>query len=254
MRWRLRLSGTQTRPSRDVPRAVTWLLALALLLQVGIAAVQRTPAARAQDLPALPGPDILRALSLGEPIPLAQLLTLYLQAFDNQPGISIPFMQLNYARVEQWLARALELDPAGQYPLLLAAQVYAQVPDTERQRTMLDFVYRQFLQDPSGRWPWLAHAAIMAKHRLNDLPLALRYARALREHATGAQVPGWASQMEIFMREDMGEYDAAKVLLGGLLHSGAVTDPHEKRFLIERLQQMEDAEKSSSPSKKRRGP
>jgi hypothetical protein len=237
-----------------VPRTVVWLLALALLVQVSSAAVQPAPAASAQDLPALPGVRSLRALSLGEPIPLAQLLTLYLQAFDNQPGISIPFLQLDYARVEQWLARALELDPVGQYPLLLAAQVYAQVPDADRQRAMLEFVYRQFLQDPNRRWPWLAHAAIMAKHRLHDLPLALRYARALREHATAGQVPAWARQMEIFIHEDMGEYESAKVLLGGLLHSGAVTDPHEKRFLIERLQQLEGAEKSSPASKKRLTP
>ena len=56
-----------------------------------------------------------------------------------------------------------------------------------------------------------------------------------QQHATLPSVPHWAQQMHIFLREDMGEYETARVLLGGLLASGAVKDPHETRFLIERL-------------------
>jgi hypothetical protein len=233
-----------------VPRGVLWTLTGALVLQIAFAALQPPPRADAQALPPLPSTPMLRAVSLGDPLPFAQMLTLYLQAFDNQPGISIPFLQLDYARVEQWLGRILELDPAGQYPLLLAAQVYAQVPDERKQRQMLEFVHARFLDDPDRRWPWLAHATIMARHRLNDQALALRYAQALRTRASGPGVPGWARQMEIFLYEDMGEYQAAKVLLGGLLASGTVTDPHEVAFLVRRLEQLEAAENSSGASKK----
>ena len=235
----------------DVPTSVRAAAGLALLVQVALSGVQPAPSARAEALPRMPSPSVLRAASLGDPIPLAQLLTLYLQAFDNQPGISIPFQRLDYARVEEWLNGILALDPEGQYPLLMAAQVYAQVPDPQRQRRMLELAYRQFQADPNRRWPWLAHAAIMAKHRLADPQLALRYARAIREQATGPQVPSWARQMEIFLHEDVGEYEAAKALLGGLLHSGTISDPHELRFLAERLEQMESAEKSSAASKRR---
>lgn len=233
-----------------VPRRVRWALAMVLALQVGFAAVQPRPQARAEELPPAPDTEILRVASLGDPIALAQLLMLYLQAFDNQPGISIPFLDLDYARVESWLARILALDPAGQYPLLMAAQVYAQVPDASKQRRMLAFVHEQFYADPDRRWPWLAHAVVMARHRLKDPELALRYARDLRTHATGPRVPGWARQMEIFLHEDLGEYESAKVLLGGLLASGTITDPHEAHFLMERLAQIEAAEKSSAASRK----
>jgi len=238
----------------DVPLAVRVSAGALLVAQVTLRAMQPEPAASAQALPEVPATPALRTASLGDPIPLAQLLTLYLQAFDNQPGISIPFVQLDYGRVEAWLSAALELDPAAQYPLLLAAQVYGQVPDPGRQRRMLDFVYRRFQADPDRRWRWLAHAAIMARHRLQDPQLALQYARALREQAKGPQVPGWARQMEIFLHEQAGEYAAARALLGGLLHSGAVTDAHELRFLTDRLSQMEGAENSSSASKRRLPP
>ena len=55
--------------------------------------------------------------------------------------------------------------------------------------------------------------------------------------------------MRIFLLEDMGELEAATVLLGGLLASGEVTDPAEVRFLSQRLAQLKSAEKSSTPSR-----
>lgn len=231
-----------------VPGAVLALLAAALALQLALKALEPRPAATAADLPRAPPTATLRLASIGEPIAAANLLSLYLQAFDTQPGISIPFKDLDYDRVESWLVRILELDPAGHYPLLMASQVYSQVPNGEKQRQMLELVYRQFLLAPNQRWRWLAHAAIIAKHRLHDLGLALRYARAISQHATSAEVPHWAKQMHIFVLEDMGEYETAKILLGGLLASGAITDAHEARFLTQRLNTLQAAEKSSTMS------
>jgi len=231
----------------SVPRPVLALATLALAGQIAFSFLQPKPQARAEQLTIPPAASALRAMSLGDPIPLAQLMALYLQAFDNQPGISIPFLELDYSKVEAWLERILELDPRGQYPLMMASQLYAQVPDENKQRLMLELVYREFLTDPDRRWSWLAHAAIMAKHRVKDLPLALRYAQALTTYATGPAVPHWARQMHIFLHEDMGEYETAGNLLRSLLDSGVVKDPHEMHLLVERLNQLKGAEKSSSP-------
>lgn len=231
-----------------VPPTVIALLAVALLLQVVLQAIQPAPSARAEALSDPPKATTMRALAFGEPIAVASLSTLYLQAFDNQPGISIPFNQLDYGRVRAWLETILGLDPVSQYPLLMAAQLYGQVPDPPKQRQMCEFVRQQFEEDPNQRWRWLAHCAIMAKHRLRDTRLALAYAEAIARHATRA--PHWARQMHIFVLEDMGEAEAATVLLGGLLASGEVTDSREIHFLMQRLKQLQGAEKSSTPSKK----
>jgi hypothetical protein len=214
-------------------------------------ALQPRPSARAESLGAPPPPALLRALALGEPIALAQLLTLNLQAFDNQPGVSVPFLDLDYARVTAWLGTILELDPVGQYPLLMASQIYAQVPDETKQRRMCEFVRDQFDRDPNRRWRWLAHCAIMVKHRLGDTRLALSYAEAI---ARGARLASnWARQMRIFILEDLGELEAATVLLGGLLASGEVTEPKEIHFLMERLKELKAAGKSSLLPGNRRG-
>jgi hypothetical protein len=54
--------------------------------------------------------------------------------------------------------------------------------------------------------------------------------------------------MRVFILEDIGEIEAATVLLGGLLASGEVTDPKEIHFLSERLEKMRSVGKSSGTS------
>jgi hypothetical protein len=226
------------KPLNAVPRKVLAALALALLAQL-LWQGSRPPArARAQDLPPAPSLAALQLAALGEPVALSKGLMLYVQGHDEQAGISIAWRDLDYGRVAAWLQRVLELDPRSQYPLLAASEVYGSVSDPARARLMLDFVYARFGEDPNRRWPWLAHAALVARHRLHDLPLARRYAEAIRLQATGAQVPPWARELEVFILEDMNEIDSARKLIGGLLNSGQITDPHELKFLAERLDQL----------------
>jgi len=226
-----------------------WLfLAVTLALQIAWRAIEAPPQARAQALPEPATPDAVRLASLGESIAAAQLLTLYLQAFDNQPGISIPYRELDYTRVVGWLETILSLDPDTQYPLLMASHLYAQVPDEAKQRAMLDFVHRKFTEDPGRRWRWLAHAALIARHRLHDDALALRYAQEIARRAPRA--PSWARQMHIFVLENMGEIESAAILLGGLLATGEVSDPSEARFLTQRLEDLKKSAEKSPPVSK----
>ena len=237
------------RSLREAPIWLRWLLPVVLLAQIAFRIMEPEPTAIAAQIAPPPGLGSLQLTALGEPAALALLLTLYIQAYDTQPGVSIPFKQLDYQNLVRWLDTISELDPATNYPLLLASQVYSQVPDERTQRMMLEFVSRKFQVDPVGRWRWLAHASIVARPRLDVTGLALRYAHAIANQANDPLVPSWARQMHIFLLEDLKETEAAKILLGGLLDSGTITDPHEIRFLIERLKAMESADISSDASK-----
>jgi hypothetical protein len=240
--------GRDERPLVAVPGLVLAMLLAAFTLQVAWQSMQPKPVARAEALEPPPPVSVLRVASLGEPVVLAQLMTLYLQAFDNQPGISIPFRELDYPRVIEWLDTVLAVDATTQYPLLMATHLYGQVADPGRERLMFDFVHTQFLRDPNRRWRWLANAALAAKHRLKDLPLALQYAREIAQLAPEA--PPWARQMHIIILEDMGEVESAKIIVGGLLDSGQIKDEFELRFLLDRLKRLEKkVEKSSSSSR-----
>lgn len=240
--------GRQQRPLSAVPAILRAVLLGTLVLQLVWHRLQPPPAAHAAALPAPTPVATLRLASLGEPVALAKALNLWLQAFDSQPGVSVPFRELDYARLRDWLEHIVELDPRGQYPLLAAARLYGAVPDPDKQRQMLEFVYEKFMQAPNERWPWLAHAALVAKYRLRDLPLALKYARAIADKATDKQVPHWAQQLVVFVLEDMDEAPAARALIGSLLHSGRITDPHELRFLGDRLDALGDGVTGAQPS------
>jgi hypothetical protein len=224
----------------DVPLWITTLLLLALALQIVLASLQPRPTAKPENLGRPASMHVLRLASLGEPIALAKTLMLYVQAFDYQAGTRTPYRNLDYERLEAWLARILELDPTGQYPLMSASRLYAEVPDQEKQRRMLEFTYREYLKDPNRRWPWLAHATVLAKHQLKDLSLAREYAVALERNTTTPEAPLWVKQMEPFILEDMNELEAARLLIGGLLASGRIVDRRDLALLERRLKLLEE--------------
>jgi hypothetical protein len=226
------------RSIKSVPVPVLVIMAAGLVLQLAWSALQPRAVATAEQLPAPMKLEFWRAASFGDPIPLAKVLMLWLQCFDNG-SVTIPFRNLDYPRVTHWLDTALSMDSKSQYPLLSATRLYAEVADTPRQRLMLDFVYQKFLEDPKHRWRWLAQSVVIAKHRLNDLPLALKFAQALADNTNNNTAPSWARQMHIFIREDLGELESAQILLGGLIESGSITDVNELRFLSERLKSLQ---------------
>ncbi len=212
-----------------VPAWVWGALLAALAGQLALTSSRTGQAAAEGALPPAPGVHALRLASFGEREAAARIAMLYVQSFAKP----------DYPRLVEWLRVILQLDPRSAYPLFSAARVYAETQDAARSRMALEFVYQEFLRDPDRRWPWLAHAALLAKHQLKDLALARRYAAAVERHTTAPDVPLWARQMEIFILEDMNELEAATIMLGGLLESGAVRDPAEARFLAERLKALE---------------
>ncbi len=232
------------RPIGAVPRAVFWTLAVLFALQILFRSLEPAQVPKASDLQEPPSPAAMRLAGLGDPIPVVKAMMLYLQSFDYRGTNVIAYQDLDYPRLEHWLGNILQLDPKGQYPLMAAIRLYAQVPDEPKQRQMLDFVYTEFFKDPNRRWQWLAEAAAVAKHRLHDLPLALKYAAAIQQYATSEQVPLWARQMQAFILEDMNELETARVMIGGFLDKGLVKDPGELRFLEQHLKDLETHTKS----------
>lgn len=228
------------RPVIDVPGWVKLALILALVLQLLWHSMQDPIVAKAEDLPAPLSTRTYIMSSLGEPIAASKFLNLWLQAFDNQPGASISFHQLDYPRLTKWLDTSLELDPRGYYPMLVAARVYGSVNDPEKQRIMMDYIFFKFNENPDKYWRWLAHVVIMAKHELKDFDLALKYADALADKANGKNIPYWAKDMKIIVLEDMGEVEAAKILVGALIESKEITDPYELNFLTHKIEVLEE--------------
>lgn len=239
------------RPVSSLPAWLLWGLGLALFAQVLLSLAPGSRLRLASDLPPTPSSGLLQAASFGETAAMSRLAMLWLQAFDSGGANETPYRDLDYGRLTGWLGAIQATDPRSQYPLFAAARIYAEVPDPARTRQMLEFVYREYLKAPQQRWPALAHAALLAKHRLQDLPLARRYAAAMQAVAQDPSVPLWAKQMEVFILEDMNELEAARIMLGGLLAAGQVSDAGELRFLQGRLEELE-RRLASTPAPSRR--
>lgn len=234
------------RPVAAVPAWILVAFAGALAAQVLWQARMAPSAASRNQLPPAPSAAVLSLAGFGETASLARLAMVWLLAFDSHAGNAAPYQSLDYVPLAQWLQSILATDPRSNYPLFAAARVYAENDDPDKARRMCEFVYEKFSEDPNRRWPLLAHVALIAKHRLHDLPLARRYAAALQQQTTDPTVPSWARQMEIFILEDMNELEAAKVMLGGLLATGRIRDAEEQRFLEQRLGQIEARLKGQS--------
>ena len=234
------MDNSAARAFSTVPLPVLAVLIASLVIQVCWSHARARAPATAEALPNAPDTRLLHLYGLGEPDALAKILMLWLQAFDNQPGVSIPFARLDYATVVNWLDALLDLDSRFQYPLLSASRVYTETPDDAGKRQMLEFVHRRFPEDPERRWPWMAHGVYVAKHRIKDLQLALKYANALHLNVSSDTAPPWVTQMEIFVLEDLGEIESARVIIGGLLASGKLADnDNELRFLKNKLALLE---------------
>ncbi len=225
------------RPLSQLPLWLKLGLPVALAGQILWHGLQPAMTAKAQSLPPPLSVQAYRLISLDDPLAMAKYLNIWLQSFDDQPGISLSYQQLDYFRIIKWLNTILALDPDGQYPLLVAAHIYGSIHNAAKQRQMMDYIYQKFQQHPQKYWRWLAHAVIVAKHELKDEPLALRYADALARQSRlpGTSIPYWARDLKIITLEDMGELQAAKILVGGLLESGVIRDPYEKKFLIQKI-------------------
>lgn len=189
-----------------------------------------------------PSPSQMQFITASDSSFSYRLLMFWLQQFDVQSGQYVSYRNLDYEKVIQWLDMINYIEPSSQYSMLLASRVYSRVADNERKKLMLDYVYREFEKDPNKNWRWLAEATITAQHRLKDLQLALKYARALAENES-KEIPRWAKDIRLIILEDLGELEQVKLLVGGLIVNKTVTDPNEIRFFEVLMGRIEEKEK-----------
>ncbi len=226
----------KTRPIKSINPLVTILLAIAFITQIAFHHISYKNDDTRSNLNSAPNPNYFKIISMGESSALAKLTLLWIQAFDSQSGVKLRYSDLDYEKLSQWLDVIIELNPNSDYPMLLASQIYTMVPDKNKKRAALEYVYKKFQEKPNQNWRWLSQCSVIAKHQLNDFELALKYARAIRQHASNA--PTWAKQMEALLLDDIGEYQTAEIILGGLISSQQYKDEKELLFLQDKLTEI----------------
>jgi hypothetical protein len=224
------------RPVWQIPRSLLAGFLLLLLFQIMFhqsVITQKTISYRPLSTPF--DSSIYRGLSMGSEQLLSYLLAMRLQLHDNQAGKHIRYSQIDYELLVRWLDQIYRLNPASEYPIMLASRVYSQTRDKARLRIILDYINRTFMLDPQLHWRHLAEATVVAKHQLGDLSLALEMAEKLANQPPSVVMPAWARDIHLILLGDLNEYETAIAIIGELLNSDAVNDPDEKLFLQEKL-------------------
>ena len=178
---------------------------------------------------------IYRVLSMGSEQLFSHLLAIRLQLHDNQAGKHIRYSKIDYDLLVNWLDQIYALNTRSEYPIMLASRVYTQTRDQGRLKIILDYIERTFRVDPQLHWRHLAEASVIAKHRLNDLPLALQMAEILSSQPQSVAMPRWARDIQFILLGDLNEYETAIAIISALLKSDVINDPDEKRFLQKKL-------------------
>ncbi|MBF0621935.1 MAG: hypothetical protein HQL54_08400 [Magnetococcales bacterium] len=164
---------------------------------------------------------------MGEQQTVARLLAIWIQSLPELTNQEMPALLA-------WLEGIAELNPDSSYPLFLAGRVLG-FGNTTQQKQLYGFVERRFRQNPEKFWSELAYVAVNARHGLNDMVLAQKYAHALVRNTPPNVLPPWARQLEALLLTDMGHLQQAQMLVGAMINDGLVTDPAEIKYLNEWL-------------------
>lgn len=176
-----------------------------------------------------------RHAAMGSEQLLGYLLAIRLQLHDNQAGQHFRYSLVDYEVLIEWLDRITEVSPGTEYPMLLASRVYTSTDDQARLRAILGFIQRRFDDAPQLHWRRLAEASVIAKHKLQDLELALAMAEKLAQQPASVEMPNWARDFEFLLLAELNELESAIAMIQALLQTDAIHDPDEKRFLEGKL-------------------
>ncbi|MBT5229651.1 MAG: hypothetical protein HOM11_05175 [Methylococcales bacterium] len=224
---------------RKLPHHIIGLFAFSLFAQV---ATQQwlidSSQSQTKDFPPATDIRILKVIALGEKSTLSRLLMLWIQAFNNQPGVYLSFRELDYDRLTQWLDLCLQLDPKSRYPLMAATHLYASQPDPVRQKKMMKFIRQKFLQNPNRHWRWMVEIALIARHKMHNTTLALLFAKELSQKATGPDVPEWIHKLYPWLLADLGEHQQSLQFIQKLVQEGHITDKQELLFLQQKMTEL----------------
>ena len=230
------------RPMTTLPRTLLWGFLVAFLLQLLFHQQQRSiseyayrPLSQPADLSTYLG------LSMGSEQLLSYLLALGLQLHDSQAGRHLDYDLIDYPVLIEWLDTISDMAEDTEYPMLLASRVYTAASDRERLRQILAFIERRFDDGPGLHWRRLAEASVIARHRLDDLDLALSMAQKLAAAPASADMPRWARDFEFLLLAEMNELETAIAIIQALLATNSIQDPDELRFLKGKLSEFQQS-------------
>lgn len=118
----------------------------------------------------------------------------------------------NYENLGGWFDLMDILDPKSHFMPYMAAYYFGATPDETQLKPVISYLEKRGLEPGPQNWRWLAQAAYLARHRMKDMDEALRISRELGSiYRVG--MPTWTRNMEPMLKADMGDKQAAYLLM-----------------------------------------
>lgn len=204
------------------------LLILALILQITFWAYTKSIKPDLAIVPELPSEAEVKALSLGDRQFYYRYLGYVIQNAGDTYGRSTPLKDYNYEKLSKWFYLLDEMDKKADYVPALAAYYYSSTQNKEDTRYIVNYLAYHSEHDLEKNWWWLVQAVFIARHRLDDKPLALKIAYKLSKLNN---VPFWAKQMPAFIHLELGEKKEAIAIIQSILNSYQNIPERELNFM-----------------------
>lgn len=209
------------------------VLIFAVVLNVGIWLTTRDKLPEWANVPPPPTKLAASAGFLGDDELAYRSLAITLQSFGNSTGQVIALKDYNYHNLGKWFFLEDSLNSRSEYVPFLAGNYFGASQDPSQLGPLIDYL-RVVGKRPEGeKWRWLGMAVFLARHRMNDMPLALSLSEELaKTYRPG--MPAWPLQMKAIVASSMGEKDMAYGMMLEMLNTQAKTmDPAETRYMID---------------------
>ncbi len=156
-----------------------------------------------------------------------------LQVLGDTGGEITPLKEYNYARLGDWFGVLSALDPASDHIPMIAAYYFGATRVPQDVKVIVDYLAVVGDSPVGQKWRWLAHAAYLARHRLNDMDRAIELAYRLARITPldGKPLPVWARQMPAFILNAQGEAQASRRLIEQMLLTDTGMHPNEINFM-----------------------
>lgn len=219
-------NARQTRLYNDI--FLSGALALGFIFWLGSSDLY----AKWEGVPPVPTRDGAIMMALGDSEFAYRLGAITLQNLGDGGGRITPIKDYEYDKLGKWFWLLHDLDPASDHVPMLAAYYFGGTRVPKDVRVVVDYL-AGVGQNPAGsKWRWLAQAVFLARHRLNNLDLALDLAYKLSKmNLVDDTMPAWARQMPAFVLKEKGDKEDARQMVENLLYSSLHFHPNEVNFM-----------------------
>lgn len=219
-------SGADTRARANI------MLAATLVLNLAFWSGSKFIYAKWEGVPPVPTRNGATMMALGDPEFAYRLGAITLQNLGDSGGRVTPIRNYDYARLGAWFKLLDDLDPASDHVPMLAAYYFGATRVPADVAVVVDYLSAAGARPIGSKWRWLVHAIFLARHRLDDLQLALDLAYKLSKMQLVDDVmPGWARQMPAFVLKEQGDREDARKIITELLLTGHGFHPNEIHFM-----------------------